>query len=154
MPLEDILLRFRRVWAPPGPVMGQAGVPADLQSRVDDELRELTTMLASIDEEGRSIIQGAEAESARMVARAQADAVGAIAAAQQRAPEVRAMGASARVRDRQAAMDSLLAAARKDAVGLRDRSRERMDEVVRTVVARTFAHVPEEVADVRIVGGG
>jgi hypothetical protein len=153
MPLEDILLRFRRVWAPPGPVMGQAGIPADLQTRVDDELRELTTLLASIDEQGSSIVQAAENESARIVALAQAEALGAIEAAQQRAPEVRAMGASARVRDRQTAMDSLLAAAGKDAVELRDRARKRMDGVVQTVVARTFAHVSEEEADVRIVGG-
>jgi vacuolar-type H+-ATPase subunit H len=154
VPLEDILLRFRRVWAPPGPVMGQAGVPADLQARVDDELRELTALLASIDEEGKALVQAAENEAAKIVASAQEDAARAVEAAQRRAPEVRATGAAARVKDRQAAMDSLLAAAENNAVELRSRARTRMDEVVQTVMDSTFAGLSQEEGHARSVGGG
>lgn len=154
MPLEDILLRFRRVWAPPGPVMGQAGVPTDLMARVDDELRELTVLLAAIDEEGDAIVRAAEAESASLVARARADADSAIEAARRRAPEVRATGASARFEDRQRAMNSLLAGAKNDAADLTGRAVTRMDDVVSQVVESMFAHLSQEEDHARIVGGG
>jgi cell division septum initiation protein DivIVA len=153
MPLEDILLRFRRVWAPPGPVMGQAGVPADLQARVEDELRELTALLASIDEEGKAVLRAADEEAAKIIARAGADAASAIEEAQRTAPEVRAAGAALRIKDRQAATDSLLARAHDDAAQLRDRARERMDGFISAAVSRTFASLAEE-SDARIVGRG
>ncbi|HEX9100295.1 MAG TPA: hypothetical protein VF956_12475 [Candidatus Dormibacteraeota bacterium] len=154
MPLEDILLRFRRVWAPPGPVMGQAGVPADLQARVDDELRELTALLASIDEECQAVVRAAEEEAAKIVARARADAASAVEAAQHGIPAVRAQGAAARIKDRQAVIDALIVGAQKEAIELRDRARKRMDGVVDTVLAKTFASASAEEGDARIVGGG
>lgn len=152
MPLEDILLRFRRVWAPPGPVMGQSGVPSDLQARVDDELRELTALLASIDEEGQAVLRAAQAEAAKIVAQAQAGAERAIEAAQLRLPEVRAQGASARIKDRQVVIDTLLVRADKDANELRGRSRKRLAGMVAEVLARTFVGVPAEEGHARIVG--
>jgi hypothetical protein len=154
MPLEDILLRFRRVWAPPGPVMGQAGVPADLQARVDDELRELTALLASIDEEGQAVVRAAEEQAAKIVARAHLDAGSAVESAQRGAPAVRAQGAAARIKDRQAAIDALMVGAEKEAVELRDRARTRMNGLVDAVLARTFASVSAEEDDARIVGRG
>jgi hypothetical protein len=152
MPLEDILLRFRRVWAPPGPVMGQSGVPSDLQARVDDELRELTALLASIDEEGQAVLRTAQAEAAKIVAQAHAGAERAIEAAQLRLPGVRARGASARIKDRQVVIDTLLVRADKDANELRGRSRIRLDGMVAEVLARTFVGAPAEEGHARIVG--
>lgn len=154
MPLEDILLRFRRVWAPPGPVMGQSGVPSDLQARVDDELRELTALLASIDEEGQAIVRAARTDAAAIVTQARATSERAVEAAQQRRPEVRSQGAAARIKDRQEVIDALMVRAEKEAGELRRRSRTRMDGLVDDVLARTFAGAPLEEGHARVVGGG
>ena len=151
--LEDLLLRFRRVWAPPGPVVGQAGVPNDLVARLDDELGELTEELAALDEEARVVVGEAEAEAARLVAAAQAAADAEARLAQSRLPEVRASGAAGRIRDRQSVVDDLMKRAAGDADDLRKRSRKRMNGMVEGVLAELFRPALEE-SDVHVVGGG
>lgn len=154
MPLEDILLRFRRVWAPPGPVMGQAGVPVDLQARVDEELTPLTTLLAAIDAEAQALVTAAEADAAQVVANAHAEAARAVESAQHSAPQVRAQGAGSRIKDREAAIDALMAGAENEAIELRNRARKRIGGVVEAVLGSTFAGAWTEEADASIMGGG
>jgi vacuolar-type H+-ATPase subunit H len=153
--LEDFLLRFRRVWAPPGPAAGQAAVPADLEARVDDELRELTSALIAIDDEGKSIVQAAEAEAAKLLAAAQSEADRVIETARGKLPEVRASRATARISDRKTERDELVAGAEKQAIDLRDRAAARMQSVADRVVSVVFEQgavsVKEEHA--RVVGG-
>lgn len=151
--LEDLLLRFRRVWAPPGPVVGQAGVPTDLVARLDDELRELTGELAALDEEAQAVVRAAEAEAARLVAAARAAVDDDATRAQSRLPEVRASGAAARIRDRQSVMEDVMVRAARDAADLRERSRERMTSVVEVVLSDLFMQALEE-SDAHVVGGG
>jgi cell division septum initiation protein DivIVA len=154
--LEDFLLRFRRVWAPPGPVAGQAAVPADLEARVDDELRELTSALSAIDDEGKSIIQAAEAEAARIVAAAQSEADRLIETARGKLPEVRATKAAACIRDRTTERDQLIAKAEKRAIDLHDRAVARMQSVAGRVVSDVFEDMAGSVEEehARVVGGG
>lgn len=151
--LEDLLLRFRRVWAPPGPVVGQAGVPTDLVARLDDELRELTEELAALDEEAQALERAAEAEAAGLVAAARAAVDDDMRLAQSRLPEVRASGAAARIRDRQSVMEGVMVQAARDAGDLRERSRERMTGVVEAVLSDLFMQALEE-SDAHVVGGG
>lgn len=151
--LEDFLLRFRRVWAPPGPVVGQAGVPTDLEARLDDELRELTEQLAALDEEAQAVVRAAEAEAARLVATAQAAVDDDARLARSGLPEVRASGAAARIHDRQSVMDDVMVRAARDAADLRERSRERMAGVVELVLSDLFTQASEE-SDAHVVGGG
>ncbi|HSP08877.1 MAG TPA: hypothetical protein VLU92_04705 [Candidatus Dormibacteraeota bacterium] len=151
--LEDLLLRFRRVWAPPGPVVGQAGVPADLVARLDDELRELTQALAALDEEAQALVRAAEAEATRLVAAAQMGVDEDARLTQSRLPEVRASGAAARIRDRESVMDDLMKRAVADAADLRKRSRQRIESMVAAVVSELCTPVLEE-SDAHVMGGG
>jgi hypothetical protein len=151
--LEDMLLRFRRGWTPPGPVMGQAGVPEDLEARVDDELRDLSAHLASIDEEGQALIRAADAEAGSILAAARAQARQVIEAAQSQLAGVRALGAADRIEDRQAAMERLMAGAEREAADLRVRARSRLARTVQAALAEAFAD-PMEDGHARVVGGG
>lgn len=151
--LEDLLLRFRRVWAPPGPVAGQAGVPEDTAATLDDELRELSVELAAIDEKGLEVVRRAETEATGIVAAARAEAESIVQAARARAPAVRAERAAARVRDRAGEIQRLLAGAERDAASIRDNARSRMPAVVDKVVEAVFAHAgASEVEHVSVVG--
>lgn len=151
--LEDFLLRFRRVWAPPGPVAGQAGVPQDLAATIEDELRDLSLELETIDTRGREIVREAEAESDAIAASALNAASKIVETARERAPAVRAASAAARVRDRADEIDSLLARAAQDAQSMRDRAGPRMDPVVRKVVERVLAAPAiSEAGHARVVG--
>jgi cell division septum initiation protein DivIVA len=153
--LDDFLLRFRRVWAPPGPAAGQAAVPADLEARVDDELSELTSALNAIDGEGKSIVQAAEAEAAKVLAAAQSEADRLIETARGKLPEVRASRATARISDRKTERDQLIASAEKQAVDLRDRAMTRMQSFAGRVVGDVFEQVAGSVKEehARVVGG-
>lgn len=154
--LEDFLLRFRRVWAPPGPASGQSAVPIDLEARVDDELRELTSALRTIDEEGQSIVRAAEAEAAKIIALAQSEAERPIQSARSKLPEVRATRAAARIRDRETEMKGLLAEAEKQAGALRGRGRSRLHDVVDKALTAVFADTDGSLEEehARVVGGG
>ena len=155
MPLiEDLLLRFRRVWAPPGPVAGQAGVPEDAAAHLNDELRDLTTALQTIEDEGAEIVRAAQAEAVSIAEAARAESARIVEAARAGAPTVRAERAAARVRDRQAEIDRVIAAAEREAVAIRERARSRMQTVVSLVVADVLASAsPEEERHARVVGG-
>jgi len=153
--LEDFLLRFRRVWAPPGPVAGQAPVPADLEARIDDELHELTSALSAIDDEGKSIVQSAESEAAKIVAAAQSEADRVIESARGKLPEVRASSATARISNRKTEADQVIASAEKQAIDLRDRAVARMQSFAGRVVGDVFEQVAGSVKEehARVVGG-
>ncbi len=152
--LEDLLLRFRRVWAPPGPVAGQPGVPSDLAAELDDELRDLSIGLAAIAREGEGIVQAAEAEARSIIDSARAEAVRLVEAARIAAPAVRSQKASAKIRDRESEIQRLVADAEEEAAALRRRGRSRMQQVVERVVADVFAGQPAEEQHARVVGGG
>lgn len=154
--LEDFLLRFRRVWASPGPVAGLAAVPADLEAGVDEELRELTSSLDAIDEEGRSIVQAAEDAAASIVALAQSEADRTIEVARATLPEVRTTKAAASIRDRRTDRDQLIATAEKQAIDLRLRALARMQSVAGRVVSDVFEDIAGSVEEehARVVGGG
>lgn len=128
--LEDLLLRFRRVWAPPGPVEGQAGVPVDLERTLDDELHELTIALGAIDQEGQAIVQAAEEQAAGLIAAARLEAARIVEDARSRAPGVRARKAAARTRDRDDEIKALITLAESGASEMRARARSRMQPLV------------------------
>jgi hypothetical protein len=154
--LEDLLLRFHRIWAPPGAVAGQASVPADLQAHVDDELRELGAALDAIDQEGQAVVHEAEAQAAAVVAAAHADADRRIEAARARAPEERSLSASAHVRDRGAEITARINEAELEAVAIGSRATARFQQIVDLVSAEVFTGVEgaSEVPHARVVGGG
>jgi hypothetical protein len=154
--LEDLLLRFRRVWAPPGPVQGQAGVPVDLERSLDDELRELTVALSAIDLEGEAIVQAAESEAAAIIAVARAESVRAVDVARARVPDVRAGKAAARIQEREEGVIALIAKAERDASEMRSRARSRMEPLVDRVKADVLGEVASSVEEqhARVMGGG
>jgi hypothetical protein len=152
--LEDFLLRFRRVWAPPGPVAGQPGVPSDRAADLDDELRDLSIELAAIGREGDAIVQAAELEATAITEAARAESMRITEAARLAAPEVRTQKAAARIRDRRAEIDLLLEDAEKEAAAIKVRARSRIDPLVERVVADVFAAQPAEEQHARVVGGG
>jgi hypothetical protein len=154
--LEDVLLRFRRIWTPPGPAAGQTAVPADLEARMDDELRELTSALAAIEEEGESIERAAGAEASDIIAAAQLDAERTVAEARERLPEVRATTAAERIRNREADIAQLTAGAEKRASELRERARARMQGFVDRAVEMAFAESSASLEGdhARVMGGG
>ncbi len=153
--LEDLLLRFRRVWAPPGPVEGQAGVPTDLERTLDDELRELTVALSAIDQEGQAIVQAAESEAAAIVAEARAESARIVEAARSRVPDVRAGKAAARMQDREEDVKALIARAETGANEMRSRARSRMQPLVNRVKGDVLAESAGswEEQDARVMGG-
>lgn len=156
MPLiADLLLRFRRVWAPPGPVAGQAGVPEDAAAHLNDELRDLTAALQAIEDEGEEIVRAAQAEAATIAEAARAESARIVEAARGGAPAVRAERAAARVRDREVEIDRVIADAERDAAAIRDRARSRMQPLVSRVVADILAAASpeEEEGHARVVGG-
>lgn len=153
--LEDLLLRFRRVWAPPGPVEGQAGVPVDLERTLDDELHELTMALGAIDQEGQAIVQAADAQAARLIAAARVESAHIVEDARSRAPDVRARKAAARTRDRDDEIKALIALAESGASDIRARARSRMqplvDRVKEDVLAASTSAWEDQHA--RVMGG-
>lgn len=156
MPLiEDLLLRFRRVWAPPGPVAGQAGVPEDAAAHLNDELRDLTAALQAIEDEGDEIVRAAQTQAATIAEAARAESARIVEAARAVAPSVRAERAAARVRDRQAEIDRVIGDAERDAAAIRERARARMHPLVSRVVADVLAVASpaEEEGHARVVGG-
>lgn len=153
--LEDLLLRFRRVWAPPGPAAGQAGVPEDAAAHRGDELHEVFEALQAIEDEGREVIRIAEAEAASVGEAARAECGQILEAARTRAPQVRAARAALRVREREADIDQLIAAAEQQARAIRERARARAQPIVDQVVADVFAATTSlEEGHARVVGGG
>lgn len=151
--LEDLLLRFRRVWAPPGPVAGQAGVPEDLAATIEDELRDLSDELAAIDRRGQDVVSRAQAESAAIAASAMAEAASMVEAARTRAPHARADSAARRVSDRGDEIERVLARAAADARSLREGAEPRMRPLVDKVVEEVFASASgSEARDARVVG--
>lgn len=152
--LEDILLRFRRVWAPPGPAAGQPGVPTDLAAGLDDELRDLTVELAAIAREGQAIVQAAEAEARSIVDSARSEAVRIVEAATVAAPQLRTQRAAEKIRDRRAEIDRLIGVAQAEATTLEQTARARMQPVIERVVSDIFAAQPAEEQHARVVGGG
>lgn len=151
--LEDLLLRFRRVWAPPGPVVGQPGVPTDLAAGLDDELRDLTIELSAIAREGEGVVQGAEAEARSIIDAARTQSVRIVEAARIAAPEVRSSKAAAKIRDRRAEIDRLILDAQAAAGEIKSRAEDRMPALIERVVAEVLAEHPEE-EHARVVGGG
>jgi len=151
--LEDLLLRFRRVWAPPGPVAGQSGVPEDLAATTDDELRDLSLALAAIDENGRAIVVESERQAAAIISAAMTESARIVETARERAPRVRADRAASRVRDRSAEIERLLAAAARDADAIRARASQGMEPAVARVVANVYGTpASSEVESARVVG--
>ncbi len=153
--LEDLLLRFRRIWSPPGPVAGQPGVPEEAGARLDDEVRELSGELGSIDEEAAGIERDAAHQAAGIVDAAAAEAERTVADARARLPSLRAERAALRIRDRQADVERVVAEAGKEGAALLVRARSRTPELVKALVEEVFAEAetPEE-GHARVLGGG
>jgi cell division septum initiation protein DivIVA len=136
--LEDLLLRFRRVWSPPGPVTGQAGVPEEAGTHLDDELRDVTAALDEIEREGQDLVQAAESKAAEIVGAARLESERIVEAARRSAPRVRADNAAACIRDRQQEINVLIATAEDEADDIRMRARSRIRAVVDGVVADIY----------------
>ena len=151
--LEDLLLRFRRVWAPPGPVLGQPGVPTDLAAGLDDELRDLSIELAAIAREGQGVVEAAEAAARSIIDAARTQSVRIVEAARVAAPEVRSSKAAATIRDRRVEIDRLIADAQAAAAEITSRSQDRMPPLIERVVAEVLTEQPEE-EHARVMGGG
>lgn len=155
MPLvQDLLLRFRRIWSPPGPVAGQAGVPEEAGANFDDEIRDLSVELAAIDRQADDMMRAAERQAASAGEAAEAESARIVEEVRTRLPAIRAERAAARIKDRQADSDRVIAEAESRAAELRARARSRMPDLVSAVVDDVFARLmaPEEV-HARIVGG-
>lgn len=153
--LEDLLLRFRRVWAPPGPVTGQAGVPKEAGEQRENEVRDLIEALEAIEREGERIMRAADAEASEIVQKARAEAERLIETARARAPEVRANNAAVRIRDREREIDELVASSQREAESIRTHASSSLQPIVDRVVAEIFAGIGSyEEQHARVVGGG
>lgn len=152
--LDDFLLRFRRVLAPPGLVGGQLGAPVDLAASLDDELRDVTTALAAIAHEAEAIVRKAESEADSITSDARLEATSLVEAARVRAPRVRAEYAAARIRDRHAEIADLIAGAEKAAADITEQARARMRPLVERLVEDVLAAAPAEGRHARVVGRG
>ena len=153
--LEDLLLRFRRIWSPPGAVVGQPGVPEEAGVRLDEEVRELTAELAAIDADAARQEQAGDAQAAAIREAASAEAQHIVEEARARLPALRAERAASRTLERQAGIERLVEEARRQHEEVIARARARMPELVRGVVDAVFAEAAEEeVAHAGVVGGG
>jgi cell division septum initiation protein DivIVA len=153
--IQDFLLRFRGVWAPPGPAAGQAGVPADRRADLDHELRDLSDALETTEREAQEIVGAGEAEANAIAEAAGSESVRIVEEARLSAPQVRAQRAAARIQDRRAEIDRLISAAEADAAAVQVRAGSRVQPLVELIVAGFFAAQPaagEQHA--RVMGGG
>lgn len=152
--LQDLLVRFRRIWSPPGPVAGQAGVPEEAGANFDEEIRDLSVELAAIDREADDMVRAAEQQAASISEEAEAESARMVEDARTRLPAIRAKRAAARIQDRQAASARVIAEAESRAAELRAHARFRMPELVAGAVDDVFAGLtaPEE-GHARVVGG-
>jgi F0F1-type ATP synthase membrane subunit b/b' len=152
--LDDLLLRFRRIWAPVGPVAGQTGVPEEAGAGLDTEITDLSRELAAIDDEATAILRAAEEQAAGIRAAAHAEASRIGEQARTDLPGVRASQAARRVEERQAEIGQVLAAAEQSAGEIRERARSRMPELVDRVAAEVFGSVAAAKEDhARVLGG-
>ena len=154
--LEDLLLRFRRVWAPPGPVTGQAGVPADLDARIENELQQLTVQLAGFEAESEAVVHDAQLRADAIIAAARAAAEHDLVAARSRLSEVRARSALARASRREADIARLMETAEREAEAVRVRAGTHRALLVEAAVDEVFAGLPARDKEDRAsaVGGG
>jgi hypothetical protein len=154
--LQDLLLRFRRVWSPPGAVVGQAAVPVDVQARVEDELRELTAALEVIEREGEAIVRDAQAQAASILTAARTEAERRIESARAKVPEQRSQSAAARIRHQGKEITARIAEAERQAGAIGSHASVRMKHLVDQVTADAYAGIEStsEVTSARVVGGG
>lgn len=153
--IQDFLLRFRGVWAPPGPAAGQAGVPADRRADLDHELRDLSDALETTEREAQEIVRAGEAEANAVAEAARSESVRIVEAARLAAPQVRAQSAASRIQDRRAEIDRLISGAEDDAAAIQLRARSRVQPLVERIVAAVFAAQPAaEEQHGRVMGGG
>jgi ElaB/YqjD/DUF883 family membrane-anchored ribosome-binding protein len=151
--LEDLLLRFRRIWSPPGGVVGQAGVPEEAGARLDDEIREVSAVLAQIDDEAAAVVASAGRQAASTLAAADAESARLVESARARLPQVRAQSAAARLHLRQTAIDHVLAESEARAREVGDHARARMPALVAQVVEEMLGSTAVEEDHARVVGG-
>jgi vacuolar-type H+-ATPase subunit H len=132
--LQELLRRFRRAWAPPGPALTRVAPPVDVTARLREEIGPLLARIAECQERAGAIEKEAEEKAKEALEAASREATGKIQDAEKRASSVRAEAAAkeqeAVSREIQSALDS----ARKEVQRIEALSQERLPQLVEQIV--------------------
>ncbi|GHE13536.1 hypothetical protein [Streptomyces alanosinicus] len=132
MSLRDFLERFRPTGTPGA---AATGVPADRMAERAAELEPALDQLTAVQQEAARIRAAADEAAGRLRRDAAREAEGIVAAARERAPELRRQAAAPVLRDALREADAVRAAGDRAAAEVQERARERMPALVDRAVA-------------------
>jgi hypothetical protein len=72
--LQDLLRRFRRAWAPPGPALARVAPPVDITARLRAEIQPLLDALADIQHDANATRRDADTQAAALLEKASREA--------------------------------------------------------------------------------
>lgn len=87
--LPELLRRFRRVWAPPGPALARVAPPVDVGAGLRREVQPLLDAIAEIQQRARAVEDEADGKARQLLDSASADAERIVREAENRAPQAR-----------------------------------------------------------------
>jgi vacuolar-type H+-ATPase subunit H len=131
--LPDLLRRFRRTWAPPGPAQARVAPPVDITARLRAEIQPLLDALTDVQREAKIIRRDAENSATASLDKASQEAVEQVREAERQAPSVRSAAAEQQGRAVDADISSTLAAGRREAERIEQQARQRLPELLESV---------------------
>ncbi|MGH7617483.1 MAG: hypothetical protein ACREPM_09675 [Gemmatimonadaceae bacterium] len=133
--LPELLNRFRRAWAPPGPPRGLVAPPADVAARLRAEVQHVLDAIAEIQRRADTELAEADAASQQQLDAAAQTAKAAVRDAEQRAPDARSKAAEEKHRAVDAEIASVLAGGQEEARRIAAQAKDRLPPLVTSVCA-------------------
>ena len=134
MPLVDLLNRFRRLGAPPGPPARPVGIPASGGEALLAELAPLFAALDAIGDEATAIRADAERRAADLRSGASSEAGSIVAQARAAAADARREAAAERQRAMRGEAERVRVDAEREVARIRAQARAQLSALVAVVV--------------------
>lgn len=131
--LPELLRRFRRAWAPPGPALTRVAPPVDVAARLRTELRPVLDAIAEIQTRATAVRSEADAQAAALLDTAGRDADQKVREAEQQGPSARTAAAKQKHRAADEEITAVLAAGRTEAQRIAEQSQKQLPELIAAV---------------------
>lgn len=132
--LQELLRRFRRAWAPPGPALTRVAPPVDVTARLRKEIGPLLATIAECQERAGAIEKEVEQKATELLEEASLEANRRIQDAEKQAASVRGEAAAKKQEAVSRELQSALDSAREEVQRIEARSKERLPQLVEQIV--------------------
>lgn len=133
--LPELLRRFRRAWAPPGPALARVAPPVDVAARLRTEIQPVLDAVGEIQDRADTMRTEAETKAGELLETASREADQRVRDAEHQAPEARAQAAEHKHHSVDAEIASVHAAGREGARRIAEQAQERLPELLEKVRA-------------------